>query len=84
MSDEPTPHPYEWLHRAKANGWAGAVSLLLDVAQPLAPLLAQLLWIGQPLANAFGQHSLINTLANALDDPAELAQLRHLLDDEEV
>jgi hypothetical protein len=84
MSDRQTPPTYEWLHRARANGWDSAISLFLDVAQPFAPLLAQLLWVGQPLAGVFGQHKMIETLATALDDPAELAKLRQLLDDDDA
>jgi len=45
MSEETN---FEWIQRARANGWAAPLRLTLDALEPFGPLGAQLLWVLQP------------------------------------
>ena len=71
------------LHAARLDGLAG---VLLDAAEPLSPLGAQLLWIAQPALGLVVPREEIASLARLLDEPGGLAWLRaHLVGpDEEI
>ncbi len=52
---------------------------LLDVVQPLAPLLGQLLHVAQPLARLLHQGERLATLADTLEAADGIATLRRQL-----
>lgn len=80
------PSPEHWARRlarwsqrlrvARLDGLAGA---LLDAAEPLGPLGAQVLWIAQPALGLFVPRSEIDALARVLDQPGGIAWLREQL-----
>lgn len=83
MNDERNSgEPYPWIASIRARGLQGALQTFLDVAEPLAPLMTQLLWVLQPTARLFGGAALVDDLARALESPEELATIRQLLDDD--
>lgn len=49
--------------------------LLLDAGAPLAPIVGQLLYVGQPALALVTGRSAIATLAGLLEDPAAVAAL---------
>jgi hypothetical protein len=70
-----------WSARLRSAGLDGLVETLLDVAEPLGPLGAQLLWVAQPalglvMPAAAGD---LDSLADLLDDPGGVAWLRSAL-----
>ena len=84
MNTETSPDHLERLQRRLA-GWSarlraakldGVVGAMLDAAEPLGPLGAQVLWIVQPALRLFVSTDEIGGLANLLDDPAGVAWLR--------
>jgi hypothetical protein len=72
---------HEWVREAKVRGWGEALSLVLDVLEPLGPLAAQLLWVAQPALGLMVPHNALDELARALDEPEGVARLRSLLED---
>ena len=66
----------------KVRGSSSAALLLLDAIEPLAPVLAQSLWMAQPLAAPFHGRDAVAELAEALETPGGLARLRQRLSDE--
>jgi hypothetical protein len=64
-------------------GLAGAVETLLDAAEPLGPLGAQVLWVAQPTLSLFMPRGEITALAQCLDEPGGVAQLREQLANQE-
>lgn len=60
-------------------GLEGLVSALMDAAEPLSPLGAQVLWVAQPTLKLFMPAGEIDGLAKLLDDPAGLIWLREAL-----
>ena len=71
---KPTIHP--WVNAAKARGLENAFAVLLDVLQPIGPVLAQLLWAMQPAARIFGVRHSISDMADILDAPDGVEILR--------
>lgn len=72
---------YEWLEKVRARGWENALSLALDVLEPLGPLGAQLLWVAQPAARVIGGWGdALTGLAQTLEEPGGVERLRRLLD----
>ncbi len=65
----------------KSRGWQGASRTFLDVIEPLAPLVSQLLWVFQPISNVIGARDVVRELAETLDSPQGIALLRDQLDD---
>ena len=57
-----------------------ALRIMLDVVEPIGPLAAQFLWVMQPLARIFGAGQVAHDLANALEDPDGIADIREQLD----
>lgn len=60
----------------KARGWEDTTRTVLDIIEPLAPLVSQLLWTLQPAARILGAHHTVNTVANLLDSPDGIAYLQ--------
>ena len=69
-----------WIEAARRRGWGDALSLMLDVIEPLGPFGAQLLWVLQPASGLFGARSGIAALAEALEQPGGIDRLRQQLD----
>lgn len=68
-----------WIDAAKARGWQGGLLLMMDVIEPISPLASQMLWVIQPMAGVFGAHEAVRELAEALDTPEGLKQIREKL-----
>lgn len=73
-----TPIP-DWIVAARARGWHETLLTVLDLLEPLGPLAAQVMWVMQPAASIFGGSPIAAQLAQALEDPAALAELRDQL-----
>jgi len=65
--------------RLRESGLHDLVSGLMEAAQPLGPLGAQVLWIAQPALGLVVSGNSIHDLAQILDDPAGMAWLRAAL-----
>lgn len=65
----------------KARGWQNASRTVLDVIEPIAPLISQLLWVFQPISNVIGARNAVQELAETLESPQGIANLRDQLDD---
>jgi len=78
MTNDPSLLP-DWLHKAKARGWSGTLLTLLDVLEPAAPLIAQMLYVSTPAAGLFGQRRAWMQLAQALEEAEGLSALRAAL-----
>ena len=75
---------YEWVEKIRARGWENALSLALDVLEPLGPLGAQQLWVAQPAARVNGGwYDALAGLAQTLEEPGGVEHLRRLLDEDE-
>ncbi|MDX2161915.1 MAG: hypothetical protein SF162_11370 [bacterium] len=70
-----------WLRRAKAHGWGRTLALLIDAAEPLGALGAQMLYVSQPVFGLFGLGRMIGGIAEALETPEGIAALRAALDE---
>lgn len=71
----------EWLLAARERGWGTAITVVLDILEPLGPLAAQLMLIAQPMASVFGGGPILRGLADTLDEPGGVERLRrHLAD----
>ena len=71
-----------WIETAKARGSAPHLLALLEVIEPLAPALAQGLLVAQPLANLWRAGDAFRELADLLEAPEGLRELRQRLADE--
>ncbi len=65
-----------WSIRLRSAGLDGVAAAVLDAAEPLGPLGAQLLWVIQPMLGLVMPADEIGELADLLDDPQGLAWLR--------
>ena len=72
----------DWIDRAKQRGYGQVIEVLLDAIAPIAPIIAQGLWIVQPLAGLWGQSNALQRLAETLEDPDGVTQLRQRLSDD--
>jgi hypothetical protein len=68
-----------WSARLRKAGLGELVGTFLDVAQPLGPLGAQILWIAQPALGFVMPRDEVDGLARLLDHPAGMAWLREEL-----
>ncbi len=65
-----------WSVRLRRAGLDGLVAAVLDAAEPLGPLGAQVLWVTQPVLGLVMPADEIGDLAHLLDDPKGVAWLR--------
>ncbi|MCY4071182.1 MAG: hypothetical protein OXG60_07775 [Chloroflexi bacterium] len=75
-------NPYRfpaWIDKLKVRGGAPLALLALDVIEPLAPVLAQGLWMAQPLAGLWNGRDDIRDLATLLEAPEGIEGLRRRL-----
>lgn len=71
-----TEQNLDWVRQARAHGLGGLLAVVLDVIEPFAPLLAQGLWVFQPIARIFGQHDVLGAMAQTLDEPDGVTRIR--------
>lgn len=74
---------YSWLQAIKERGWAEPFRFALDLFEPLAPLASQVLYVFQPLAGNFGATHILKDLAEALESPEGLEDLRQELQEKD-
>lgn len=72
----------DWIETVKRRGQAPVLLTLLDVIEPIAPLLAQGLWAAQPLSGLWQGRQTVQELAEWLEAPDGIARLRQHLTDE--
>jgi hypothetical protein len=73
-----------WGQRLRTARLDGVIGALLDAADPLGPLGAQLLWVAQPTLGLWVPRTEIDSLARWLDEPGGVARLRaHLIEPED-
>lgn len=72
-----------YLERLKHQLPESVLITLLDIVEPVAPLAAQLLWAMQPAAGLFGEQAMVKFLAQTLEDPDGILQLRTALEKQE-
>jgi len=65
-----------WGRRLRAAHLEALAAALLEAAEPLGPLGAQMLWWAQPTLSLFVPRDEIGALARALEDPQGIAWLR--------
>ncbi len=75
-------HSSNWIDQAKQRGYGDALEVLLTAIEPIAPIIAQGLWVAQPLAGLLGHSNTLQDLAETLEDPDGLMQLRQRLSDD--
>lgn len=68
-----------WSQRLAASRLDGVVRALLEAAEPLGPLGAQVLWIAQPALGLIVPRDEIGSLARLLDAPGGVVWLREQL-----
>ena len=71
-----------WIEAAKGRGQAPFLLTFLDAIEPLAPALAQGLLVAQPLANLWRGGDAARELAELLEAPDGLRDLRRQLADD--
>lgn len=72
----------DWIQAVKTRGLGRALSVLLDALEPLGPLGAQILWVAQPVSGLFGASKAVGELADALEQPGGIEDLRRRLHDD--
>ena len=72
----------DWIETVKRRGQAPVLLTLLDVIEPIAPLLAQGLWAAQPLSGLWQGRRTVQEMAECLETPEGIARLRQRLTDE--
>jgi len=70
------PRLARWSGRLEAARLRGLVAALLEAAEPLGPLGAQMLWVAQPALGVLLPRDEIASLARLLDEPGGVAWLR--------
>ena len=73
----------QWIEQVKSRDLGDAVSLMLDILEPVGPISAQVLWVIQPVSGIFGWHDAVGDIAEALEEPGGIDRLRHELRDDE-
>jgi len=71
-----------WIEHAKRRGGAPLLLTLLEAMEPLAPALAQGLLVAQPRANLWRGGDALRELADLLEEPDGLRELRRQLADD--
>lgn len=72
----------DWIEAAKRRGNAPLLLSLLDVIEPIAPVLAQGLLVAEPLALLWGGGGALRALSEQLEAPGGLEALRRSLAEE--
>lgn len=65
-----------WGARLRAWGLEGMAAALLEAAEPLSPLGAQVLYVAQPTLGVFFPSQAVDRWARVLEDPANVAWMR--------
>lgn len=73
--------PPEWISELRARGWANAALTVLDVLEPFGALGAQLLYVTSPTLGVLGWRNPAEGLAQALETPEGIEQIRRWLQD---
>lgn len=73
----------DWVEQIRVRGLTNAFEVALNVLEPLGPLAAQLLYTLQPMMGIFGLRELTADLAQALDEPDGVEELRKRLSEDE-
>ena len=73
----------DWIETAKQRGYGDILHILLDTIEPIAPVIAQGLWVVQPLAGLWNGTGGVQSLAQLLETPEGIAQIRQRLADDE-
>ena len=73
--------PPEWVRQIQARGLDHALSVALDVFEPLGPLAAQLVWVAQPVLSVYLPHEALDDLAETLERPGGIEQMRAWLEE---
>ena len=71
----------DWIETVKRRGHAPLLLTLLDVIEPIALALAQGLWAAQPLSGLWHGRQAVRELAEWLEEPDGVEQLRQRLTD---
>lgn len=74
-----SPRLTRWAQRLRAARLDGLIGALLDAAEPLGPLGAQLLWIAQPTLGLLVPRDEIASLARLIEAPGGVAWVREQL-----
>lgn len=69
----------EWLDALKARQLEHTALTVLDLIEPIAPFVGQMLWTIQPMARVMNWHVSLSELAKALETPEGIAELRQQL-----
>lgn len=77
-------HTSDWIETVKQRGYGDIVHILLDTIEPIAPIVAQGLWMVQPLAGIWNGTHGIQSLAHMLETPEGIAELRQRLADDDT
>ncbi|MBZ0306846.1 MAG: hypothetical protein K8I82_12325 [Anaerolineae bacterium] len=72
-----------WREHLQHVGLLDFAGLLLDVAEPLSPIGAQLLWVAQPALSLLIAPEKVASWAETLQDPQQVARFREQLEQEE-
>ena len=72
----------DWIESVKRRGQAPFLLTFVDVIEPIAPVLAQALLVSQPLARLWRGGDAVRELAEMLEEPDGLRQLRRQLGDD--
>lgn len=75
-------HTSDWAKKARDKGYDQWLLVLLDAIEPIAPIVAQGLWVTQPLAGLWGKSSAVQLLAETLEAPDGVTRLRKQLSDD--
>lgn len=72
----------QWILRLKETGMLGLAEVSFAAMQPVSPLVAQMLYIAQPVARKFDRQRTLLQFAELLEDPDAFAQFRVRLNGE--
>lgn len=73
-----------WSHILRYDGVKGLISFLLEASGPLPILLAQVIYLGQPLFGRAGSTGQLNALAELLEDREETRSFAVFLREEKL
>ena len=80
MMSERQPTPPDWVKQLQARGLGDALGLALDMLEPLGVLGAQLIWVAQPVLGVWFNRDTVRNIAQTLETPGEVEQIRHFLE----